>query len=241
MALYGVIHAMDDSRDCFVIAAKSQFIDERFDIWMLVDVLIDCFQRINHGICAEHLALMLLCYTEIRRQTGNGSVCAQHLGAERVNCRDLRRIDQMHLVLDVFVAGGGGQSLRQFGRDFGPQFGRSCFRVGNDEKIIDILILITNLRHNAVYQHFRFARTGCCRNQQITAAIGNNGLLLRCKRYFLFFGHNYSPFVYYVSKLYHIRNNDFYPHWYNLGNFLRPWSLRVSRNHGRCFVVLVRQ
>ena len=79
MALDRIVHAVDDSGDCFIVAAKCQFVDKCLDIRVFLDVLIDRFQRIHHGVCPQDFAFMLFCHTEVRSQSGNGGVGAQHL------------------------------------------------------------------------------------------------------------------------------------------------------------------
>ena len=142
--------------------------------------------------------------------------------------RDLRRIDQMHLVLDVLVAGVCSQSLGQLRCDFGTEFRRCRFGIGDDKEVVDVLPLVTDLSHNAVNENLRFTGTGRRRDQQVSASVGDDCLLLFRQRDLPFFAHNYSSFVSYLSVLYHIWNTNFHPHRARFARFCKKRRLQMQ-------------
>ena len=166
MRLDGVVDRVDDGRHSRVVSAIGKLLDKSLLVRVLVDVPIQRFQRIFHCRGAQDLCFLLLCDTKVARETCFRAVRAKKCGAVGMDGGDFGVIDAEELVADVLVARTmgvcGGQALGKSGGDFGAQLSGSRLGVGDDEERVDILSLLADLLHNAVYEDLRLAGTSCC-------------------------------------------------------------------------------
>ena len=81
----------------------------------------------------------------------------QKRGTERVYRLHIRLIDAQKLTAQMAVFRVLSHTPGEFRGDFAPQFRRRRFRIGDNQKIVNIAVFFRHIAEQALYQNFRLA------------------------------------------------------------------------------------
>ena len=191
VATGAVIDLFHDLRNQPIVTAKALGVHKGTEIQIVFRILIGSVQNAAHRHIPQFTAFIFVTHTEIRGYINSVCIFTQQISAERVNCRNLRQIEPLNLLLQMAVFGFLRNSLCQLCRNLSPQF-RSCrFGVGYDQKIIQICRInaVSQITHQSINQHLGFTGDGSRRNQKISTSIRHRNSLLRRK----LIGHVHPP------------------------------------------------
>ena len=166
-----------------VIPARAQRIRQQRAA--LVQFLVKPLQYPGQHALAQELCVIFVQHPEIRRQGIALSLLCQKMGVLPQQCRaegvhglDVRLIHPQKLAAEVSVLRGLRHPFGQFGGDLAPQLGGGSLRVGDDEKIIDMAVVLRHVSEQPLHQHLRLAGPGGGRHQQAAAPVFHRRLLL---------------------------------------------------------------
>ena len=166
-----------------VIPARAQRIRQQRAA--LVQFLVKPLQYPGQHALAQELCVIFVQHPKVRRQGIALSLLCQKMGvlpqqrrAEGVHGLDVRLIHPQKLAAEVSVLRGLRHPFGQFGGDLAPQLGGGSLRVGDDEKIVDMAVVLRHVSEQPLHQHLRLAGPGGGRHQQAAAPVFHRRLLL---------------------------------------------------------------
>ena len=171
MALHLSIDIQGNPDQTAVVPPGGHRVQKPGEIPLRLYRLIPLFQHIVHGLEHQHSRLALVTEPEIGVQIQQVPALPEELGAERMDGRDLRLIDQRGLPPQMAVPRALCKAGRQFLHDPSPELGSGGFGIGNDQETVDVQPLLLHPGEQALHQHPGLTGAGSSRDQQSSAAV----------------------------------------------------------------------
>ena len=169
-------------RQTAVIPSGGQSIRQQREGAVLGQVLVPPVKHILQHLLHQNLPLPFVTQAKIRVQIQQMPALPEQGGTEGMDGGDLRPIDQGRLAAQVAVVGILCQPVGEFLGDPPPQLRGGGLGKGNDQKPVDIDLLLGHPVQQPLHQHPCFARSGRRRYQQLTAPVVHDFLLFICQR-----------------------------------------------------------
>ena len=141
-----------------VVPACAQRVRQQHPAGVFVQLAVKILQRPIQHPATQKSRLPLVQNPEVRGQAVFFAVPRQEVNvfpqqrrAKRIHGLDVRLIDPQKLAAQVLIAGMFSQQLAKLRGDLAPQFRGSGLRIGDDEEIVDVAVVLQNIEKQPLH------------------------------------------------------------------------------------------